>query len=149
MKGRVLSYSIQENSGVITCDDDNRYTFVGAEWNETEAPRRGDYVDFEPQDDKAVQIYRALGAGASDAKKEKIVAGLFAILLGGLGIHKFYLGYKTAGIIHLLIFFIGMLPLFIGTIAISLIALIEGIIYLTKSDEEFERTYVVNKKEWF
>lgn len=42
-----------------------------------------------------------------------------------------------------------MLPLFIGTIAISLIALIEGIIYLTKSDEEFERTYVVNKKEWF
>lgn len=146
MKGRVLSYSIQENSGIITSDDDNRYTFAGSEWNETEAPQRGDYVDFEPRDGEAVQIYRALGA---KPKKEKIVAGLFAILLGGLGIHKFYLGYKAAGIIHLLVFFIGMLPLFIGTIAISLIGLIEGIIYLTKSDEEFERTYVVNKKEWF
>lgn len=146
MKGRILSYSIQENSGVITCDDDNRYSFVGSEWNETEAPRRGDYVDFEPHENKAVQIYRALDA---KPRKEKIVAGLFAFLLGGLGVHKFYLGYKTAGIIHLLIFFIGILPVFIGTVIISLIAIIEGIIYLTKSDEEFERTYVINKKEWF
>jgi len=88
-------------------------------------------------------------ASGTEPKKKKIVAGLFAILLGGLGIHKFYLGYKTAGIIHLLIFFIGIIPFFIGTIVIDLIGLIEGIIYLTKSDEEFERTYVVNKKEWF
>lgn len=146
MKGRVLSYSIQENSGVITCDDNNRYKFVGSEWNESEAPRRGDYVDFEPKGGDAIQIYRALDA---KPRKEKIVAGLFAFLLGGLGVHKFYLGYKTAGIIHLLIFFIGIIPFFIGTVIISLIAIIEGIIYLTKSDEEFERTYVINKKEWF
>ena len=66
-----------------------------------------------------------------------------------MGIHKFYLGYTTAGIIHLAIFFIGMLPLFMGTLVISIIAMIEGIIYLTKSDEEFQQTYVTGQKQWF
>ena len=147
MKGRVLSYSIQENRGVISGDDGARYVFVGSEWNEPEAPQRGAYVDFEIRDSDAVEIYRALGTSAKS--KEKIVAGVFAIVLGGLGIHKFYLGYKTAGIIHLLIFFIGIIPLFLGTIAISMIALVEGIIYLIKTDEEFEQTYIIGKKEWF
>ena len=151
MIGRVLNYSIQENSGVISGDDDKRYTFVGSEWKDTEAPMRGASVDFEIRGTDAVEIYRALGTSARTASgsKEKMVAGVFAIVLGGLGIHKFYLGYKTAGIIHLLIFFIGMIPIFIGTIAISVIALIEGVIYLTKSDEEFEQTYVMSKREWF
>ena len=149
MKGRVLNYSIQENSGVISGDDGERYAFAGTEWKETEPPLRGAYVDFEAQGADAVEISRALGtsAGTASRNKEKIVAGVFAITLGGLGIHKFYLGYKTAGIIHILIFFIGMIPFFIGTIVISVIAIIEGIII--KSDEEFEYTYVVNKKEWF
>ena len=40
MKGRVLSYSIQENRGVISGDDGARYAFVGSEWNEHEAPQR-------------------------------------------------------------------------------------------------------------
>lgn len=74
-------------------------------------------------------------------KKEKLVAGILAILLGGLGIHKFYLGYTTAGIIELIL----GLCCGIG----SIIGLIEGIIYLTKSDEEFQKIYVDNKKEWF
>ena len=71
---------------------------------------------------------------------KKVVAGILAILLGGFGVHKFYLGYTTAGIIQILLSFICL-----G----SIIGIIEGIIYLTKSDEEFVETYVKNEKAWF
>ena len=73
---------------------------------------------------------------------KKIVAGLCGILLGGLGIHKFILGYTKEGIIQIVI---SIVTCGIG----SFIGLIEGIIYLTKSDEEFVATYVTNKKGWF
>jgi TM2 domain-containing membrane protein YozV len=72
--------------------------------------------------------------------EKKIVAGIFGILLGGLGIHKFYLGYTKDGVIQLILglFCIG-----------SIIGLVEGIIYLTKSDEDFVKTYIQGKKAWF
>lgn len=68
------------------------------------------------------------------------------ILLGALGVHKFVLGYTREGLIMLLstIFTCG-----IAGIVWGVIGLIEGIVYLTKSDEEFYRTYVVAKKAWF
>jgi TM2 domain-containing membrane protein YozV len=81
---------------------------------------------------------------SSPAKQEskKVVAGILAILLGSLGVHKFYLGYTTPGIIQLVI---GVCTLGAG----GIIGLIEGIIYLTKSDEEFIQTYQVGQKHWF
>lgn len=75
--------------------------------------------------------------------EKKVAAGILAILLGGLAIHKFYLGYTKTGIIQLILSLVTC-----GTVG-GLIGLIEGIIYLTKSDEEFDRTYVQNQKEWF
>lgn len=80
--------------------------------------------------------------------KSKVAAGLLAIFLGGLGIHKFYLGYTMQGIILLLVTILGAL-LLIGPLITGVISLIEGIIYLTKSDEDFYNIYVANKKEWF
>jgi len=74
--------------------------------------------------------------------EKKVVAGILGILLGGLGIHKFYLGYTKEGIIQLVV------TLFTCG-AGSIIGLIEGIIYLTKSDEDFVATYVTGKKGWF
>ncbi len=71
--------------------------------------------------------------------EKKLVAGILGILLGGFGIHKFYLGYTKAGIIQIII------TLVTCGIA-SVIGLVEGIIYLTKSDEEFDRTYVQGQK---
>ncbi len=82
----------------------------------------------------------------------KIPAGICGIVLGALGIHKFILGYTTAGIIMLLVSIVGsMLMCFFPfpAMAMGIIGLIEGIIYLTKSDEEFVQTYVVNQREWF
>jgi len=78
--------------------------------------------------------------------EKKIVAGVLAILLGSLGIHKFYLGYTKAGVIMLLV---SLLTCGIGGSVIWIIALIEGITYLTKSDQDFVTTYVTGKKEWF
>ncbi|RTY90842.1 TM2 domain-containing protein [Flavobacterium sp. GT3R68] len=74
---------------------------------------------------------------------KKIAAGLLAILLGPFGIHKFLLGYTQEGIIWLVI------SVFTCGIVTSILGLIEGIIYLTKSDQEFYETYQVNKKAWF
>jgi TM2 domain-containing membrane protein YozV len=73
--------------------------------------------------------------------EKKIVAGILGILLGGLGIHKFYLGYTKEGIIQIVLLFLCGIG--------SLIGLIEGIIYLTKSDEDFVKTYITGKKGWF
>ena len=79
--------------------------------------------------------------GKPAGAEKKVIAGIFGILLGGLGIHKFYLGYTKEGIIQIVL----MLLCGVGHI----IGLIEGIIYLTKSDEDFVATYVTGKKGWF
>ncbi len=77
---------------------------------------------------------------------KKIAAGLCGILLGGLGIHKFVLGYTQAGVIMLLV---SVLSCGIAAPVMGLIGLIEGIIYISKSDQEFQQIYVIGKKEWF
>lgn len=85
---------------------------------------------------------------------KKISAGICGILLGSLGIHKFILGYNQEGIIMLAVSLVGIvlscliIPV-IGTFAMSIIGLVEGILYLTKTDEEFVDTYINNKKPWF
>lgn len=82
--------------------------------------------------------------------KSKIAAGILGILLGSLGIHKFYLGYTVPGIIMLLVSIIGgIITLGIAAGVIGIIGLVEGIIYLTKTDEDFYEIYVKNEKPWF
>jgi TM2 domain-containing membrane protein YozV len=76
----------------------------------------------------------------------KIPAGICGILLGSLGVHKFILGYTGAGLVMLLI---TLLSCFMLSPLMHLFGLIEGIIYLCKSDEEFVRVYVQGRKEWF
>ena len=76
------------------------------------------------------------------AENKKMIAGILAIVIGSLGVHKFILGYTQEGILQIVITFVtcglgGIIPL------------IEGIIYLTKSDEEFYQTYQENKRGWF
>ena len=82
--------------------------------------------------------------------KDHVAAGLLAIFLGAFGIHKFYLGYNTAGFIMLAVTIIGgVLTFSLASWVIWVIAIIEGILYLTKSQTEFEQIYVLNKREWF
>ena len=84
------------------------------------------------------------------ADNKKMIAGILAIILGALGIHKFILGYNKEGIIMLVVSVVlGFFTCGIGASAMGIVGLVEGIIYLTKSDEEFYNTYQVGKKPWF
>lgn len=71
------------------------------------------------------------GPTASNGKS-RIAAALLAFFLGGVGIHKFYLGQVRAGIIYL-IFFWTLIP--------AIIAFVEFILFLTMSDEMFDQKY--------
>lgn len=78
--------------------------------------------------------------------EKKMVAGILGILLGALGIHKFYMGFQKEGIIMLLV---TLLTCGFGGGIMGIIGLVEGIMYLTKTDEEFVNTYITGKKAWF
>jgi TM2 domain-containing membrane protein YozV len=85
---------------------------------------------------------------------KKVVAGILAILLGQFGVHKFILGYTNAGIVMVAVTVVSYILTFVligifGILAMSGIGIAEGIIYLTRSDDEFVVRYGVNKKSWF
>lgn len=82
--------------------------------------------------------------------KDHVAAGLLAIFLGSFGVHKFYLGYNSAGFVMLAVSIVGsLLTLGIAAGVMCVIGFIEGIIYLVKSQTDFEQLYVYNKREWF
>ncbi|MBT8179255.1 MAG: TM2 domain-containing protein [Eudoraea sp.] len=106
--------------------------------------------------EEAKKTAQEFSEGLKDAggDNKKILAGILAIVLGSLGIHKFVLGYQKEGIILLVVTLIGFVLSCIGIGVFivwitGLIGLIEGIIYLTKSDEDFYNTYQAGKKPWF
>ena len=66
--------------------------------------------------------------------KSKVTTGVLALLLGGLGIHKFYLGKIGMGILYIV---------FCWTFIPAVMAFIEGILYLTSSDEQFQLKHQV------
>ena len=73
---------------------------------------------------------------------QRTTIGIIAIVIGSLGVHKFMLGNTTEGLIQIAI------TCCTGGVG-GFIGMVEGIIYLTKTDEEFYQTYVVEKKKWF
>ena len=86
-----------------------------------------------------------------DVHSKRTAAGILAIVLaclglGWIGVHKFMLGMTKPGLIYLLV---SILTCGIGAVVFNIISLIEGIIYLMKSGEEFYELYIVQQKEWF
>jgi TM2 domain-containing membrane protein YozV len=100
-------------------------------------PRRRRDDDFDEDEDRPRRKRRR---APEDAGSKKLTAGLLGILIGWTGAHRFYLGDTTGGLIRILLNLICVA---------GVIGLIEGIIYLTKSDEEFYQTYVVDQRAWF
>lgn len=114
-----------------------------------QTPPASGYPSYQPQQDLS-SFQQQAGDWAAQGANKKMAAGICGILLGGFGVHKFILGYNTEGVIMLVAWVVGMfLTCGIASIAVGVVGLIEGIIYLTKSDEEFVRTYIQNKKGWF
>jgi TM2 domain-containing membrane protein YozV len=85
-------------------------------------------------------------SGPAPGSTDRLAAGLLAILLGSLGVHKFMLGMTTQGMIMLLA---SLLTCGLGAPVMHVIGIIEGVIYLSKSDAEFYQQYVVEKRHWF
>jgi TM2 domain-containing membrane protein YozV len=82
----------------------------------------------------------------TEVSNKKLAAGLLGIFLGSFGIHKFVLGYTKAGLIMLLL---TVLTCGVAGFVMGVIGLIEGIIYLTQTPQEFKATYLEGRKEWF
>jgi len=59
-------------------------------------------------------------------------AAIFALFLGWLGMHKFYLGQPGLGVLYLL---------FCWTFVPSIVSFIEAIVYLSMTDESFNAKY--------
>ncbi|WP_292025838.1 TM2 domain-containing protein [Brevundimonas sp. UBA2416] len=151
MRGKVLSYDDYTGSGLISGDDGVRYTFTrGALMGGAREAFAGSTVDFEIGDGVATNIYIISGAPLNlSGDKNRIVAALLAFFLGWIGIHKFYLGKTTAGVLMLLGGTIGWITFGIIPFIVGVIAFIEFIIYLLKSDGDFHRDYVAGNKSWF
>lgn len=157
MRGVVLSYDSQKHEGLISGNNEKRYHFSGSSIeSDPNLMRGGAAVDFESRNGEAVSIFviveqrdaTSMSLNGIDGKS-RMIAALLAIICGGFGIHKFYLGYKRAGLIMLLITLVGFFLFGIPSAIVGLIAFIEGAIYIMKSDEDFYLTYVKNRKEWF
>ena len=95
------------------------------------------------------QYYSQQDALIREFASKKIAAGVCGILLGALGVHKFILGFVGTGILMLLVSVFGLCLYALPTMVMGIIGLVEGIIYLTKSDEEFYRSYAIERRTWF
>ncbi|MEE2951785.1 MAG: NINE protein [Pseudomonadota bacterium] len=154
MRGTVLGYDAARGEGMISGDDGKRYTVRRSDLGAgVAALRPSQNVDFEIKEGRPAGVFPVSpssgGVGGASGEKSKIAAGLLALFLGGLGIHKFYLGYTTAGVVMLLIWVFGWILLGLPTLVINIIALIEAIIYFVKSDDDFYHTYVASRRPWF
>ena len=83
----------------------------------------------QPQPQVVTQQVYMTGINPSWPVKSKIAAGLLGIFLGGIGVHKFYMGKIGMGILYLLFCWTGI-PAIVG--------FIEGVIYLCSNDENFQ-----------
>lgn len=74
----------------------------------------------------------AVSPPAATGRKDKLVAGLLAVLLGGLGVHKFYLNRPIQGLLYLV---------FCWTFVPAVVGFIEGLNYLSMSQQVFDKRY--------
>ena len=86
----------------------------------------------------------------TEISNKKLAAGLTGIFLGAFGVHKFILGYTKSAVIMLAVSLAGgVVTCGLASFVMGVIGLIEGIIYLTKTDAEFQAQYLDGQKDWF
>ena len=115
----------------------------GAQYSDAHAPfsETGSQLPDEPRPSSRAKSFVP--------SKDHIAAGILAIIFGLFGIHKFYMGYTNEGFIMLGVTIVGSLATF-GAIAlvVQLLAVVEGLIYLIKTQNQFELDYVYGSRKW-
>lgn len=96
------------------------------------APQKGQNINTNIMPNSNLNGNTYVNSNISGMSQRRLAAVLFAILLGGLGIHKFYLGQVGMGILYLLFCWTGI-PVIVG--------IIEGVLYLCMSDADFDAKY--------
>lgn len=86
----------------------------------------------------------------TEVSNKKLAAGLLGVFLGAFGVHKFVLGYTTPGVIMLVVSLAGgLVTCGVASFVMGVIGLIAGIIYLTKTPQEFQAIYLDAERPWF
>ena len=123
-------YSTQERVNRVKCP------YCGAETN----------VSYSDQEPSQWQQFGNQAASAVDSVfnngpsgKSRGIAGLLALLMGAFGLHYFYLNKTNAGILFLLV---SLLSCCILGIVTQIIAIIQGVLFFTSPQEEFESKWV-------
>lgn len=148
MRGRVLGYDHVQGVGVISGDDGNRYSISKEDLGVgVRTLAAGGAVDFVAQDNRALSAF-PMQQGIFIGEKSHWIAGLLALFLGVLGIHKFYLGKQNAGVIMLLCTIFGAI-LIIPPLLVYAVSFVEGILYLVKDQQTFYDEYVIGDRSWF
>jgi len=124
MRGTIITF--QDNKGIISGHDGNRYHFAKMDWLGEKDPSAGQEIDFTIEGESAKNIF--ILPSQSQSKHSKTVLALVAFFIGILGIHRFMVGKVGTGIAMLLIS-----CTFFGLIATSIWAFIDFILLLTGS----------------
>ena len=85
-------------------------------------------------------------ASLIEASNKKLAVGMCAIFLGAFGVHKLILGYTRVGVIMLVV---TLVTCGLGGFVMGVVGVIEGIIVLAKTPEDFAATYLQGQREWF
>ena len=143
MRGQVLGVDTRTGDGIVAGEDGHRYAFRPLDWASRGDPAVGLYVDFEVEGSRALSIFPVPTAPTATAPRpipgndrNRYVAAAIALLIGWLGIHRFYLGRTGSAIVML------VLSCTIAGLVVSMPwAFIDMIRYLMMSDREFAERY--------
>jgi TM2 domain-containing membrane protein YozV len=148
MRGQILGVDVRSGDGLVAGEDGERYTFAPEDWAQRGEPVRGQLVDFEAAAGRARNVFpvpavaepsplpAVAAAPVPTTRRNKYVAAALAFLFGIFGIHRFYLGRVTSGIVMAVLTFT-----VIGGLVTLPLSLFDMVRYLVMSDRDFAARY--------
>ncbi|MBY9062806.1 TM2 domain-containing protein [Sphingomonas yunnanensis] len=147
MRGQILGVDVRSGDGLVAGEDGERYTFSPEDWAQHGEPMRGQLVDFEAAAGRARNVFPVPVAPAATAlpapaasvpttDRSKYIAAVLAFLFGIFGIHRFYLGRVTSGIVMAVLTFT-----VIGALVTVPLSIVDMVRYLVMSDRDFAARY--------
>ncbi|MBW6533292.1 TM2 domain-containing protein [Sphingomonas sp. RRHST34] len=151
MRGQILGVDVRSGDGLVAGEDGERYTFSPEDWAQHGEPSRGQLVDFEAAAGRARNVFPVPVAPAAappatptstaaapvpTTDRNKYIAAVLAFLFGIFGIHRFYLGRVTSGIIMAVLTFT-----VIGALVTVPLSIVDMVRYLVMSDRDFAARY--------